>query len=531
VTPRARPRPPCGGALLILVVAAALLTGLPVPLRAQALQGRVTQVTLDNGMRFLLMRRATAPVFSAILRFKVGSVDDRSGATGLAHMFEHMAFKGTSVIGTRDPKKEAGILDALDAVARDLHRELDRGDAADPARLEELRGRMADLQKQEQALVVKDEFSEVLVNNGAAGLNASTGQDFTSYVVSLPANRLELWCLMESARLRDPVLREFYSERDVVMEERRMRIDNQPDGKTYEQLVLSAFQAHPYRVSTVGWMSDLASLTRPEAEEFRRTYYVPNNAVGALVGDLDVAQATRLLRRYFGGLPAAPPPPEPVTVEPPQQGERRVTVDFDAEPEVMIAYHKPSLPSPDDEVFEVIDALLTSGRTSRLFRRLVLQTQIASNVYGFEAPGERYPNLYVLAVEPRAPHTTAEAEAEVYKELDRLRREPVPDHELLKIRHQVEANFLYGLRSNQGLASQLSYFESLTGDWKTLLGYYDAVRKVGAAQVQDVARRIFVPANRTVAVLVRHAAATAPAAGPPGAATPDAAPGGAGSGR
>ncbi|HXH27770.1 MAG TPA: pitrilysin family protein, partial [Candidatus Polarisedimenticolia bacterium] len=408
--------------LLPLVAAVLLLAGPVVPLRAQELQGRVTRVTLDNGMRFLLMRRGTAPVFSAILRFKVGGVDDRSGATGLAHMFEHMAFKGTSVIGTRDPKKEEGVLDALDAVAKDMDRELDRGAEADPARLEALKARMTDLQKQEQALVVKDEFSEVLVNNGATGLNASTGQDFTSYTVSLPANRLELWCLMESARLRDPVLREFYSERDVVMEERRLRIDNQPDGKTYEQLLLTAFQAHPYRVATVGWMSDLETLTRPEAEAFRREYYVPSNAVGALAGDIDVTQATRLLRRYFGGLPKAPVPPGPVTVEPPQQGERRVLVDFDAEPQVMIAYHKPTLPSPDDETFEVIDSLLTSGRTSRLFRRLVLETQVASNVYSFDAPGKRYPNLFVVAVEPRAPHTTEEAEAEVYKELDRLGR-------------------------------------------------------------------------------------------------------------
>jgi predicted Zn-dependent peptidase len=496
--------------------------------RAQALEGKVKRITLDNGMRFLVVRRGTAPVFAANLRFRVGSVDDPGGESGLAHLFEHLAFKGTSTIGTRDPKKEAGVLDAMDTTVIDLLREEDRGAAADPKRLEALRAELETLTKSLQDLTVKDEFSQILTGNGAAGLNASTSTDLTSYVVALPANRLELWCLLESARLRDPVLREFYSERDVVMEERRMRIDNQPQGKLYEQLLLTAFQAQPYRVPTVGWMSDLEHLTRPQAAEFRRGFYAPNNAVATLVGDIDPAGAERLIRRYFGDLPAGPPPRLPVTTEPPQTGERRAVVEFDAEPELMIAFHKEVWPSPDDPVFQVIDSLLTSGRTSRLFRRLVLTTQVASEVYSAQAPGDRYPNLFVIGATPRAPHTPAEVETAILQELARLSAEPVADRELQKIKNQLQASFLYPLRSNPGLAAQLSYYEILTGDWKNLNVYAAALQATTAAQVQDAARRTFVPSNRPVAVLARppaggdktpgagDAATAAPGASSPG---------------
>ena len=505
--------------LLRALVIATVLPATAPPARAQALEGKVSRITLDNGMRFLLVRRGTAPVFAANLRFRVGSVDDPGGESGLAHLFEHLAFKGTSTIGTRDAGKEAEILDAMDRAAIDLLREEDRGAQADARTIESKRAELEDLSKRLRELTVKDEFSQILTGNGAVGLNASTSTDLTSYVVALPANRLELWCVLEAARLRDPVLREFYSERDVVMEERRMRIDNQPQGKLYEQLILSAFQAHPYRVPTVGWMSDLEHLTRPEAAEFRKAFYAPNNAVGTLVGDIDTALAERLIRRYFADIPPGPPPRLPVTSEPPQTGERRALVEFDAEPELMIAFHKAVWPSPDDAVFQVIDTLLTSGRTSRLFRRLVLETQVASEVYSAEAPGDRYPNLFILGAIPRAPHAPPEVEATLLQELARLSAEPVPERELQKVKNQLRASFLYPLRSNQGLAEQLSYYEILTGDWKNINVEAAAIQATTREQVQEVARRTFVASNRTVAVLARPQAEAAPTGGTAGGAT------------
>jgi predicted Zn-dependent peptidase len=434
----------------------------------------------------------------------------------LAHLFEHLAFKGTSKIGTRDPELEAEILDDLDRVARELVRELNRGREADGTRIDALRTEIGALQERHRALVVKDELSQILTGNGARGLNASTSKDLTSYYVSLPANRLELWCLLESARLRDPVLREFYSERDVVKEERRFRIENNPGGKLYEQLLLTAFQTHPYRVAGAGWMSDLDRLTRPDAEAFRSRHYVPNNAVGALVGDVDPDVAERLLRRYFNDIPAGPDSPAPVIVEPRQRGERRITVEFDAEPEVTIAFHKPNAPHPDDPVFDIIESLLSSGRSSRLFRALVTESKVALGIAAFEAPGERYPNLFVVGGEPRAPHTATDLTEAILAELDRLAREPVPERELLKIHNQVEAKALYALRSNAGLASRLSYFEILSGDWRELIRRQDALEAVTAERVQEVARRTFTAANRTIAVRQRASRQEDPPGSPGG---------------
>jgi predicted Zn-dependent peptidase len=485
------------------------------PLAPSGLEARVREVRLDNGMRFLLLKRGTAPVFSGILRFGVGSADDPGGETGLAHLFEHLAFKGTSRIGITDAEKENPILEALDTTARELNAELDRGDKADADRLKALRARMQQLQKDERALVVRDEFSQILTENGGAGINASTGTDLTSYYVSLPANRLELWCLLESARLRDPVLREFYSERDVVEEERRYRIDNQPQGKLYEQLLLTAYSAHPYRIPGVGWLSDLDRLTRPEAEAFHARYYVPGNAVGALVGDLDPAAAEALLKRYFGGLPGSPLPLSPPTLEPTQTGERRVTVEFDAEPSLMIGFHKTAVTSPEDPVYEVIDAILGSGRTGRLFRKLVTEQPIAAQVFTFEAPGRRFPSLYVIGGQPVAPHTTADVEAGILAELRRLQETPVTEEELHKVRNQIESDAVYEQRTNMGLASRLTQFTLLTGDWRGMLRRDQALLKVTPAQIQEVARRAFVPSNRTVAVLVRpDEAGSAPAGSP-----------------
>jgi predicted Zn-dependent peptidase len=497
-----------GASAILLPVILALAA---LPAAAQSLDGRVREVTLDNGMRFLLVRRGTAPVFTGILRFRVGSADDPGGRTGLAHMFEHMAFKGTSTIGVRDGAREKPILDALDDTARALLAELDRGAQADPARLDALRAKMKSLQEDERALVVKDEFSEILTSNGGVGLNAGTGTDLTTYYVSLPANRLELWCLLESARLRDPVLREFYTERDVVMEERRYRIDTSPQGKLYEALLLAAYSAHPYRVQGTGWMSDLTRLTRPDAEAFRRAYYVPGNAVAALVGDVDPAGAETLLRRYFGPIPAGPLPPPPATVEPDQEGERRVRVEYDAEPQILIGFHKPAIDSPDDPIYEVLDAVLSTGRTSRLFRHLVTEEQVAAAAYTFEAPGHRFPSLFVVGAVPRAPHGVAEVETAILAELDRLVREPVTEDELHKIRNQVESQSVYELRSSHGLASELSLYEILTGDWRNLERRDAALKAVTAAQIQEIARRTFTARNRTVAVLERPAAPGAPA--------------------
>lgn len=454
-------------AALLLILALA-----PLPANAQDLESRVVEHTLKNGMRFLFVERHQAPVFSGVIIVKVGGVDEPNGRTGIAHMFEHMAFKGTHHIGIKNAEEEKPLLDQIRTVAAEFtrlrtsipKRELDNlqtlesqllkkaGEDAskeDPnlalsllkatqkdtdkqasphlatyIQMQTRQKELKALQEKHKQLVVTNEFWQTLLANGGTGMNAGTAKDYTIYYESLPANRLELWAMMESERLRDTVMREFYIERDVVAEERRGRTETNPNGKLREALVTTAFQAHPYGLPNIGWMSDINSFTFEDADAFRKTYYVANNMVGVLVGDFHTPDAIQIVNRYFEKLPSGPPPPEIRTQEPEQTGERRTIVEFDAEPQVLIAFHKPTAPHQDDYVFDLLDNLLSEGRSSRLYTRLVKQDRIASDVSTYGAPGSRYDNLFVISAQPIPPHTTQELETAIYEELDRLKTEP-----------------------------------------------------------------------------------------------------------
>jgi predicted Zn-dependent peptidase len=317
------------------------------------------------------------------------------------------------------------------------------------------------------------------------------------------------------------VLREFYKERGVVMEERRLRTDDSPTGLLYETFTSTAFQAHPYGVPTIGWASDIQSLTPAAAEEFFKTYYGPNNATVAIVGDINPKEVVTLLEQTFGKIPAAPSPPPIVTREPPQRGERRVEVEFDAEPALAIGYHKPALGHPDDFVFDVIDSVLTEGTTSRLYKKLVKETRLAVSVMSdTNYPGVRAPNLFVIAATPRAPHTTAEVETAILEEVERLKTEPVSANELEKVIHHLDADLVRSLRSNSGLASQLSFYQTVAGTWRYVVQARDRIAAVTADDVQRVAGQYLTRANRTVAVLVKKPAERKIAAGRMGEVAP-----------
>jgi len=469
----------------------------------QQLEGRVVEHRLDNGMRVLVLERRQAPVFTGYIRFKVGGVDEEVGKTGLAHMFEHMAFKGSTTIGTRDYEREAPLLDRIDKVATRLSVARYSKPPADPQTITALERRLRDLQAEHHKYVIKDELDDIYMRNGAVGLNASTGVDVTTYFVSLPSNRLELWMAMESDRFLNGVLREFYTERNVVAEERRMRYEVDPSGKLWENFLSAAFIAHPYQQPVIGWMSDIQQLTRADAMAFRRRYYVPGNAVMALVGDLDSDEVIRLADRYFGRIPERPDPPRVITTEPEQDGERRIKVEADAQPRVMVGYHKPTLPARADFVFDVLDGILSSGRTSRLYTALVKKQQVAVAAGTYQGvPGGRYDNLFVVYAVPRHPHTVDDVLDSIDLEIERLKDEPVNRRELQKIINQTEAGFVRRLRSNSGLASELSYFELIAGDWRYILEQIDAVRSVTPDDIQRVAQTYLTKKNRTVAELV-----------------------------
>jgi predicted Zn-dependent peptidase len=493
-------------------VVAALAPGSPLGAQ-QATPGErlpVVKDVLPNGMTFLFLRREGAPTVSFVTHFRAGAVDEWTGISGTAHLFEHMLFKGTRVIGTKNYAAEQAMFPRIDAVAESLTAEFRKGQEADTALLTRLRSRLHQLEDSSRQYVVSNELDRILTENGAQFLNASTQSDLTTYFFSLPANRAKLWFILDSDRIKNPVLREFYSERDVVMEERRLRTETQPAGLLFEEYLEAAFRAHPYGRPVVGVASEIQTVGRTAAQEYFHRFYGPNNAVVAIVGDIDVDSMKVWATRYFADIPAGEPHKPVVTQEPAQRGERRIEVEFDANPQVLLGYHVPASLHSDSPALIVLSQILTGGRTSRLYQRLVIRDRIATTIASFTVPGNLYPRLFTFSGVPIAPHTTQEIESAVYEELERIQREPPSDAELQRVRNQIEASAVERLQDNFGLAFQLSNSEALYYDWRTTFHLQAAQTQVTAADVQRVARKYFDRTNRTVATLVRPAK---PAAG------------------
>lgn len=491
------------GGLILAVLAVLVLA--PVSGLAQDVaefESRVTEFTLDNGLKFIVLERHEAPVVTCYTHADVGAANEVTGLTGLAHLFEHMAFKGTKTIGTNDYEGEAKVMARIDAIFAAMKAERRRGERADQQRLAELRQQFQEAQQEAQAFLVHDEFDAVLKRAGGAGLNAGTSSDYTVYYVNLPSNKLELWMLMESDRFLNPVLREFYKEKNVVMEERRMRTETQPVGKLVEEFLAVAYKAHPYGAPVVGHMSDLEALERAEAEAFFRTHYGPSNLTMAVVGDVDPDRVKALATEYFGRIPARPEPDPVETVEPEQQGERRVIVEDPAQPFVLIGYHKPGINHPDNAVFDAITDIVGMGRTSRLYRSLVRDKRIAVYASGFQGmPGNKYPGLFLFYAMPARGHSNQECEEAIDVEIERLKDELVDDQELAKARTRARATVIRQLDSNSGLAGQLTAFEVMTGDWRNLFRQIDQIDEVTAEDIQRVARQYFTTKNRTVGII------------------------------
>ena len=489
--------------LKYLLFGVLLLGSASIALASSSLEEKVVEYQLANGLKLLVVERHDTPVVSAYITIGVGSVHETSETRGVAHLLEHMLFKGTKTLGTSDYQREKDLLTQIEAVGSEIDR-LKISNPPDTDRLEDLRVQLKELQRVHHPLVVKDEFSRIYSENGGIGYNAFTSKDQTTYLISLPANKLELWAAIESDRLRNAVLREFYTEREVVREERRRSYESRPGGKLYETLLATAYRFHPYRNPVIGWDSDISNLTLAETRDFLQRYYAPINTVICLVGDVDFEQAVAMIDRYFGDIDSGTPVPPVAEVEPEPTGEKQIRIDFDAEPQMAIAYHKPTLPSREDYVFDLIDMLLSDGPTSRLYRSLVIEQQLAVSVATYGAPGSRYPNLFVVSASPRFPHTVEEVEQAIYVELERLASAPVEKEELDRVRKRLRTDQLRHLRSNGGLARQLAYYQSIAGDWRYLVEYDRVVSGITAEEVQQVAARYFSPTNRTVVVLSKE---------------------------
>ena len=538
------------------------------PAVAQTLEEKIKEFDLKNGMKWLVVERHEAPVAFCAIAFNVGAANEWPNVTGISHMLEHMMFKGTEMMGTKDFKKEKQYFEKTDALGDKtiaLRKEIGewrferfhafgrqvlesfskeekerigaskneqnkllvekiRAMAKLPDSLDAVPylvsdggvnyldkyleyelawGEIARLLDEQREFMVKDELWGLFMNNGSRFLNAFTSNDFTVYLEYLPANRLELFMVLESDRLESPVFREFWSERDVIMEERRLG-ENDPDEVLGESFYSVAFTASPYKWPVVGWMSDLQTIDRNELQTYHDMFYCPNNAVAIVVGDVNLAEVKKLAEKYFGSIPAKPAPPRLETREPEQRGERRVVVEHTANPKLMIGFHKPIYPNPDAEPLAVLGSILAGGRTSRFYKTVYEEKQLTAdepNVY--DGPGQRYDNLMVIEALPRSPHTLEEVEAALLEEIEKIKKEPVTERELQRVMNQIDANMTRSLGSNLGIAFQTVLGQLFYGDFHANFRSIERTKKVTAEDIRRVANKYLIESNRTVAYRVQ----------------------------
>ena len=508
-------------------IAAALLLGLllapALPAAAQEL--KVEEHTLSNGMRILFVPRPDEPTVSAGWVAHVGSANERPGITGISHLFEHMMFKGTTTIGSKDPKRDLAIIAEQEKVRGEMRAEeskmraaFRKGEVDDilkpenkTARYKELEAKFDALVKEQRELLVKNEFDRIYTKGGASGMNAFTNQDITAYFITVPKNKLELWFWMESDRLRDPVFREFYSERDVVFEERRMRTESTPTGRLDEAVEAIFWQGTPYTWPIVGYPSDIPAITKAQADDYFATFYAPNNLTAVLVGDFDPKEALAQAERYLGRIPRGKvPPPEMTTLPPKWEAEVRVLGEAETNPQVGIQWHTVGFQHRDSYPLQVLAQIL-NGRTGRLYKGLVLpENAVATKAQAGQNP-QKYAGSFGAEAECKEGKSPEEAEKAIYAELEKLKNEPVPAEELQKVKNNFAANSFRRLSTNMAILIQLMINDG-EGDWKELNEGPKKIAAVTAADVQRVAKSYLTKENRLVALYTRKGGAAAPSA-------------------
>ncbi|MFB2880152.1 M16 family metallopeptidase [Floridanema aerugineum] len=461
---------------------------------------RITEFKLDNGMKFIVLERNQAPVVSFLTYADVGGANEPEGKTGVAHFLEHLAFKGTTRIGTKDYQAEKPILDKLDSLWQQIQSAKAAGKQQE---VTQLQAEFQKVEAQAAELVKQNELGQIVERSGGVGLNATTSTDATRYFYSFPANKLELWMSLESERFLEPVFREFFKEKEVILEERRMRVENSPVGMMIEAFIDKAYKVHPYRRPVIGYDRDLLNLTREDVQQFFDTYYVPGNLTLAVVGDVKAAEVKRLAEIYFGRYPAKPTPKDDLPAEPKQTETREVTLRLPTQPWYLEGYHQPAINHPDYVVYQLIGSLLSDGRTSRLYKSLVEQQRIALTAQGFSGfPGDKYPSMMLFYALTAPGHTVDEVAKALQAEISKLKIEPVSAMELERVKTQARAGLLRSLDSNSGMASLLVEYEVKTGSWENLFKELEAIEAVTPADIQRVANATFVPENRTIGRLL-----------------------------
>lgn len=475
--------------------------------QAQSLEdfeNKVTEFTLDNGLTFVVVKRPVAPVVSFATFVNAGGANEPVGHVGMAHIFEHMAFKGTQTVGTTNWDKEKVALQKMDDTYQQWLAEKYQP-LPDSSRLDTLWSQFKDYQEQAKQFVVNNEFSKIIERNGGTGINAQTSADETVYYYSLPENRIKLWFRLESDRFKNPVFRRFYKEKKVVREERRSRYETAPTGKLYEEFLTVAYTAHPYGRPVIGWHSDIEATTIEDARQFFNTYYVPSNMTIGIAGDVDPQHIKELAQKYFGSLKSGPKPPPVYTKEPEQRGERRFTIQGQSQPFLLMGYHTVNAQNPDAKALNLLGSILARGRTSKLYQHLVQDKQLA---LGFQllngVPGTKYETMFAILGAPNKGLSVDTLETAVLNEIQKIKEGNVTKEELERARTNARANLVRGLDSNSGLARRFAEAEAQQGDWRKVFTDLKELNQVTVDDITRVANKYFTKDNRTVGVIVNQ---------------------------
>lgn len=502
-----------------------LFAGLPVCAQElKELQKKVSEFTLSNGMHFVVLERHESPVVSFHTLVNAGSSNDPAAESGLAHMFEHMAYKGTESIGTRNWVEEKKAIDSIDEAYDRMEAEARKGVKADEIRVEMLRNQARQATETAVRWSLPGEYRRILDENGGVSVRAAAGAAFTEFSYSLPSNRAELFFLMESQRLLHQVFRDFYRERDVMLQEYRQRVEGNPQGRLLAELMAAAFQAHPYRNPAIGWPSDIQNLRRPAAQAFFDRYYAAGNITVAIVGDVTAGEAKRLAERYFGALPAKPLPPLVAVQEPPQNGPKTVVVEMVGQPAALVGYKRPSQYDKDDVALDLIQIVFSQGRSGLLYSELVQEKRVVQQARALSTiPDGRFPNLFIFELTPAQGRTVEEVQRALDEMLQRFKTTPIDPAMLSRAKAQGRANLVRQVNSDRDLAALLAVYASSYGDWRKLFAQLDDLNKVKPEDILRAASRCFVATGRTTVYTVPPGQSNAP---PPGKA-PERKPGGA----
>ncbi len=482
-------------------------TALNVEKLKNEFEERTQKYTLSNGLRLILVKNSTSPTIACYLKIGVGSANEPFDQAGTAHFLEHLLFKGTDSLGTRDFERESLYLRQMKAGGDRI--DFARRKLLDPLLPEDQRLALeTDIKKEEELLAMMETLAEPLVLSeedsrvyslaGQIGYNAYTSVDVTNYQVKLPANRLELWAYLESNRFRSPVFREFYKERAVISEERRMRYDSKPSSLLYELFIKTSFGMSPYGKPVIGFANNIPKLTWEGTQEFFENNYVPSRMVIAIVGDIDFQETRDIIAKYFEQIPDRKPAGFPPIEFEPAPGRKTAELEADHTPAMITGWHKPGAAHPDDIVYDVLEKILTGGKSSRLVQRLVIDEKLATDISAYNGlPGAKLDNSFTFFARAYREEDYGAIENAINEELQRIAREGVTQEELDKVKNQFYRELVDSLSSNAGLADTLSFYEIILGDYRFFFQYLENMEKVSSDDISRVVKETFRQRNNT----------------------------------